>query len=69
MPMTLNEMEAKILQLERELEVLRGSLDYQQSVAAIKEALASIDEGKGRPIGDAIAELRQRKALARATNS
>ena len=68
MPMTLDQMEAGILELEREIEVLRGSLDYQQSVAAIREALALIGDGKGRPVSEVVADLRQRKALARASS-
>lgn len=69
MPMTLLEIEDKIERMERELQEMRASLDYQQSVAAIRTAVATIDEGKGRPIAEVVADIRQRSDAARAATA
>lgn len=67
MPMTLRQIEERILQLEEDLATLRGSLDYQQSVLAIRGAIATVGEGKGRRAKEVIQDIRKNKAAARAS--
>lgn len=62
-PLTLEQMKQRLTAIEVEVQSLREAIDFEERAVALKDAMASIDRGEGRPGREALASLRAELGL------
>jgi hypothetical protein len=57
--MTLAQVQKRLTVLERKIDDLRETIEYQQAVEGIRRGLESVERGEGTPTGKAFAAIRR----------
>ena len=69
MAMTIDEMEAKLDRLERDMDELRASVEFERSVEDLRVAIAEIDSDPGMSAEEFFEQLRRERAARRAARA